>query len=508
MRSLWSTSIRYKLMLLFFVITLGAILVIYFYVVPQLESNLTSQKLDGLKQDATTYSKPLQDLMESEVPKARLDSLTRRIAEQTDTGVTLLGIPKNELDPTEPAPPWVISDSRETQRKVAPSRANVLNAAQSRKITTSTRSEGGRRLGQAAKPLLYRGEAPWVVVFSEPLGDVADNVALIRRQILIAGAIALVAALIAGYYASGALTRRLKRLERASGEVAAGNFSEPIKVDSEDELGQLARAFNEMQRRLARLDEARKEFIANASHELRTPIFSLGGFVELLEDEEIDEETRAEFLATMHEQVDRLQKLTTELLDLSRLDAGSLELELEPVPLRTLAGQVAGEFAAAAARQGAQIEVSANGYDGAGEEADVEAQCDPERVAQILRVLLDNSLTHAGEGAEIDVVANRTAPGAGRPEEASLSVADNGPGIDRRDLPHVFDRFHSGNNAQGTGLGLAIARELAERMLGRLEVSSQPGKSVFKLVLPLAESDPRSDLPRPPAAFTAGKIAT
>jgi signal transduction histidine kinase len=176
--------------------------------------------------------------------------------------------------------------------------------------------------------------------------------------------------------------------------------------------------------------------------------------------------------------------------------------------LRTLAGQVAGEFAAAAARQGAQIEVSANGYDGAGEEAEVEAHCDPERVAQILRVLLDNSLTHAGEGAEIEVVADRTSPGGGRPEEALLTVADNGPGIDRRDLPHVFDRFHSGNNAQGTGLGLAIARELADRMLGRLEVSSQPGKTVFKLVLPLAESDPGSDFPRPPAAFAADKIAT
>ena len=84
----------------------------------------------------------------------------------------------------------------------------------------------------------------------------------------------------------------MKRLERAAGEVAAGNFSEPIPVDSEDELGQLRAAFNEMQRQLARLDTARKEFIANASHELRTPIFSLGGFVELLQDEDLDEETR------------------------------------------------------------------------------------------------------------------------------------------------------------------------------------------------------------------------
>jgi two-component system OmpR family sensor kinase len=499
MSSLWSTSIKYRLMLLFFSITAGAILVIYFYVVPQLESNLTSQKLDGLKRDAASYSAPFQKVMNGDVPKAKLDSLTRRIAEQTDSGVTLLGVPINELDPTSPAPPYVISDSREAKRKVEPSSENVLTAARERGVKTTTTSDSGRRLAQAAKPLIYRGHPFWVVVFSEPLDDVAANVSLIRRQILIAGAIALVAALIGGYYASSALSRRLKRLERAAGEVAAGNFSEPISVDSEDELGQLARAFNEMQRRLARLDEARKEFIANASHELRTPIFSLGGFVELLEDEEIDESTRAEFLATMREQVDRLQKLTTELLDLSRLDAGSLELELEPVPLRTLSMQVAGEFAAAAARQGSEIEVGGDGHD-----PEVEAECDPERVAQILRVLLDNSLTHGGGETTIQVRADRTRSNAGKQVEAVLTVADNGPGIDRRDLPHVFDRFHSGNSAQGSGLGLAIARELAERMLGRLEVSSQPGNTVFSLVLPLAREEPKLDVHRS-AAFPAGR---
>jgi two-component system OmpR family sensor kinase len=494
-RRLWSSSIKYRLMVLFFSITAGAILVIYFYVVPQLESNLTSEKLDGLERDAATFSPRLQDAIGSEVNARELDLLTRRIAEQTDSGVTLLGIPVNELDPTSPGPPYVISDSREAARKVEPSRETVLEVARDGNVETATRSEGGKRLAQVAKPLFDRGEVTEVVVFSKPLGDVADNVALIRRQILIAGLIALAVALISGYYASSALSRRAKRLERAAGQVAAGNFSVPIPVDSEDELGQLAQAFNEMQRQLARLDQARKEFIANASHELRTPIFSLGGFVELLEDEEIDERTRAEFLATMREQVDRLQKLATELLDLSRLDAGSLELELEPVPLRTLASQVAAEFGAAAARQGAEIEIVPNGSGG-----DIEAECDPERVAQILRALLDNALTHTGEGTSILISASRVEPRPGERAAAVLTVTDNGPGIRRPDLPHVFERFHSGNAAQGSGLGLAIARELAERMLGSLDVSSRPGNTVFKLNLPLAREQRGPDGRRPIAA--------
>jgi signal transduction histidine kinase len=497
------TSIKQRLVLLFFSITAAAILVIYFYVVPQLESSLTSEKLDSLKRDAATYSRPLQDAIDREVTGRELDSLTRRISEQADAGVTLLGIPRNELESeSSDPPPYVISDSREARSKPEPASAKVLEAARTRKVTTATRSQGGQRLAQAAKPLLYRDEPAWVVVFSEPLTDVADNVALIKRQILIAGLIALAVAMISGYYASSALARRVKRLERGAGEVAAGNFSDPIPIDSEVELGELARAFNEMQRRLARLDQARKEFIANASHELRTPIFSLGGFVELLEDEDIDEDTRAEFLTTMREQVDRLQKLTTDLLDLSRLDAGSLEFELEPVPLRTLARQVAGEFAAAAAMRGSLIEVV-----GDAAAPEVEARCDAGRVAQILRVLLDNALTHSGDGTSVSISAE-VEPGPRGEPAAALTVTDNGAGIRKTDLPHVFERFHTGNTAQGSGLGLAIARELAEHMLGRLEVDSLPGKTNFKLTLPLVRTRPTRDSERAETSREASLTGT
>ena len=136
----------------------------------------------------------------------------------------------------------------------------------------------------------------------------------------------------------------MRRVERAAADVAHGRFIEPLPVDSEDELGQLTRTFNEMQAQLRAVDIARKEFIATASHELRTPIFSLGGFVELLQDEDLDDETRREFLDTMAEQVERLQKLAVDLLDLSRLDSGSVELQPEPVDLAELTRSVVGEF--------------------------------------------------------------------------------------------------------------------------------------------------------------------
>ncbi len=129
--------------------------------------------------------------------------------------------------------------------------------------------------------------------------------------------------------ASASTTRRWPRaasagLQDAARKVADGNFETTIPVASVGQLGQLARTFNEMQRRLAELDSARKQFIANASHELRTPIFSLGGFVELLEEEDPSPEERAEFVRTMRQQIERLTKLTADLLDLSQLDAGAM----------------------------------------------------------------------------------------------------------------------------------------------------------------------------------------
>jgi signal transduction histidine kinase len=235
-------------------------------------------------------------------------------------------------------------------------------------------------------------------------------------------------------------------------------------------VGQLAVALDEMQGRLARLDSARKEFIANASHELRTPIFSLAGFVELLEDDDPDPETRAEFVRTMREQVERLRKLTVDLLDLSKLDADAIQIRHERVDLGALAERVAGEFRPVLERRRCRLDVT-NG-------APVSARADPDRVAQIVRILIDNALTHTPEGTAITVSTKTTEVAA------SLVVSDDGPGIGPRSRERVFERFYTGDDVSGSGLGLAIARELALRMNGSLDVRSRRGRTEFELRLP------------------------
>lgn len=470
-------SIKNRLALLFFIITASAIGIVYFYVVPQLESSLIDEKLSSLQSVSNVYSRPLQDAIDRGLEARQLDSLVRRVAQRAGTRVTLLGVENPSARTPASIRTFVIADSQRLRSALNSSYVVATRSVLGGRTRAGTDSIDDARVAMAATPLALNGRRDWVAVFSSPLQDVIDNVGVIQAKILVAGGIGLFVALIAGYFAARTVARRVKRLEEAAEDVAAGRFGHPILVDSEDELGELARAFNEMQRQVARLDVARKEFIAKASHELRTPLFSLGGFVELLQDEDLDPETREEFLKTMREQVDRLTKLATDLLDLSRLDAGALELQAKDVDLGDVARSVIQEFGPVAGQHKTRIDLAIP------VDQDIEAYCDAERVAQIVRILLDNAITHTPTGTRVTVSAD-TANGA-----ALLSVADNGPGITDRDLDQIFERFHSADSSSGTGLGLAIAQELAEHMDGSLDVSSASGRTTFTLQLPVGQPD-------------------
>jgi signal transduction histidine kinase len=462
-------SVRNRLALLFFVIIAAAVGFIYLYVVPQLRSSLTAERLDQLEQVAAEQTPQLEAALARATPPRPLEALVRGIDQRSGSRLTVLGV-REGTDGPEPA--FVVADSEVERSAVLPSYPAASVAAATGELASAVETSAGRELGETAVPLGAAGEPQWIAVFSADLADVDDNVDLIRRQILVAGAIALLAALAAAWLVARAHSRRLRRLEEAAEKVADGDFSSPIPVDSSDEVGQLAMTFNEMQKRLERLDSARKEFIANASHELRTPIFSLGGLAELLEDDDPGPEARAEFVRTMREQIARLTKLTVDLLDLSKLDADAIEVRRERVELVDVARRVAEEFVPAADRHGSAIEIDDSDRAAAG--------ADPDRVAQILRILIDNALTHTPEGTAIKVGT------AAQDGWSGVVVADDGPGIDARSRERVFERFYTGDDVSGSGLGLAIARELALRMNGTLELRSRRGRTEFELRLPAA----------------------
>jgi len=309
----------------------------------------------------------------------------------------------------------------------------------------------------------------------------------VKQRLLVAVAIALPLAWLVGAAAALALASRIRRLERAAARIAAGDFARPVIDGGRDEVAELAGAFDDMRVRLERTDRARRDFIASASHELRTPIFALGGFLELLEDEADPAEQR-DYIATMRDQVRRLTRLATDLLDLSRLDAGAT-LASDDVGLAGIAETAASDFAAAAERRGATISVSSD---------DVVALGDETRIGQICRVLVDNALRHNPPGVHIWIAC------AARGGRAILRVADDGPEIVEAARERLFDRFYRGQgSSEGSGLGLAIARELAARMGGSLELVAAPEGKAFDVSLPLAPADGA-----PPAAVPPAPVRT
>jgi len=233
-----------------------------------------------------------------------------------------------------------------------------------------------------------------------------------------------------------------------------------------------------------RMQHVKAEFIANASHELKTPLTALSGYLEMLEDEE-DEQVRAEFLSDMRSQTERLQNLARTLLDLSRLDANAVTFRTEEVDLEELLYGLRRDF----------------GYTGRPLNIRVQedvplVETDPIQLHRTLAILVDNALKYSEEGAPVDLSLSRE---DGR---AVISVADRGCGIPEAEIPHIFDRFYraqGSSRADGTGLGLALAHEITDHLGGEIRVRSRPNDgSTFSVFLPLTSGPPNTNGSRPP----------
>lgn len=469
---------REKLVIWIFAVTVIAIAVNYISLVPRLENQLEQDRVQSLEDDVTLYkwqasfqqaAAGLPAEVVNQIGTGQLTSYAFTLDDQFNYRVRIYLVQTDASGQKQLLS--TVDSGRSTLKIGVPTEDPIaLQALAEGKQVSGVSDIGEVSYAEVAFPTTANGEPNFVVVVADSLSDVNEIVSRLSGRILIAGLIALVVALLVGLLAARAMTLRVRRLERAALDVSKGNFTQPLPVDSTDELGELARAFNTMQDRLGRSDAARKAFIATASHELRTPLFSLGGYMELLRDEDLDADTQHEFLETMDRQIRRLQKLATDLLDLSRIDAGTLEINSERVELGDLAGAVTREFEPRAMQHDSRLKVHSG--------ADVTAECDPDRVAQVVRILVDNALSHTPAGTAIDVAVQ------GENGVARLSVTDDGPGIPAAELPLLFERFHTGDRSGGTGLGLSIAREIALAMNSRLDVNSQPGRTAFTLTLP------------------------
>ncbi len=299
---------------------------------------------------------------------------------------------------------------------------------------------------------------------------------------------ALLAALILFSGLINSMRAPLARLVEGARRLADGDLETRVEAGGPVEIATLGKAFNEMAvslerdaRERDRVEQMKDDFVLTVSHELRTPVTVVKGFSEMLTAQPRALNARQrEAAEVIADSASQLQTMINDLLDLARSDAGKLRIDAEPTPVDSLAQMVGRQMRPNFEEKKQRLTVNVD--------KDLpEVQADRDRIAQVLANLLTNAYKYAPEGARVRLSASRVG------EEVEFAVSDNGPGLGKEELDHVFERFWRAQSGEtqavgGTGLGLAIAKSLIELHGGAISATSTPGKgATFRFVLPVAQ---------------------
>ena len=369
-------------------------------------------------------------------------------------------------------------------------------------LAPSTRLAFSVELPLSEQPLAPDGTLQLEVVVSVPFTVREATLAQVRAALVGAGALALLVSLGVGVWAARRLTIPLDRLGSFSTRLAHGQLDARVPPAGVEEIDQLGDQFNLMADRLTeslQLLEADRdrlrEFVADVSHELRTPLAALRTYTELQRDG-VDEKTRHEFLDRSSEQLSRLEWMSANLLDLSRIDAGIFPMDVRVGDLREPIRAAVEASAEAAAGRGIGVTYAAPS-------TMVAIRFDRERIVQLVNNLVGNAVKFTPRGGTVAVQVLDQA------EAAVIEVSDTGPGIPPAELPRIFERFYRGTNlgqarASGSGLGLAIARSIVEMHGGFIDVTSVLGEgAVFRVVLPRQGAAAAGELASEPASVSS-----
>lgn len=337
----------------------------------------------------------------------------------------------------------------------------------------------GRGLGNQ-KPgkgpaVVAAGPANAVAQLAISLDSIDATLAGVRETLQLAAVGLLIVAAVAVWLVTRFGLRPLARVAGAADRIAAGDLGARAALPvGDDEVGRLGRAFDGMAERVDATLRAQRAFAADASHELRSPLTVLGGYVDILARGESDADTRSTTLAAMRREIDRLSRLSADLLLLTQLEAGGGRLNPRAVDL----GLLVDDIGAAARVIGPDREVAVE------RSGPLPVMADPDRVTQAVMNLVDNAVRHAPPGGTIRITASRV------DGDAVVAVANPGTPISARDLPRVFDRFFqagdtTGRKSQHAGLGLAIVKAIVEASGGAVSAASDVHETRFEIRLPV-----------------------
>ncbi len=330
-------------------------------------------------------------------------------------------------------------------------------------------------------PLGYNDEVIAAVFVNTPIPEMQKARTSVFRFFIISVLFSAVISVVLVYIFSRRISKPLKQIRDAASVVASGEFQKKIDIDTDDEIGELARSFNQMVSDLENVEEMRRGFIANVSHELRTPVTSIKGFVEGILDGTVPEDKHREYLSVVKDETHRLSRLIDDLLHLARMEAGELELSLSYFDINELVRLCIIKLESLIVQK--DIEVEADFME---EKTFVHA--DRDAIQRVVLNLLHNAVKFTPDNGSIKVFT-----GTMSRERITVSVQDNGVGIERGELNRIWDRFYKsdksrGKDRSGTGLGLAIIRNLLSQHNQEIWVESKKGMGT-RFTFTLSRSD-------------------
>ena len=311
-----------------------------------------------------------------------------------------------------------------------------------------------------------------------PLSQIDQRLDRLRNIVMVAASLTAIIALLLGFWIARSFAAPLSRMTNMAQLYSEGDYKQRLEIDRQDEIGELAKTLNLFAETAAQREATRRDFIANASHELKTPVTAIQGITEtLLEDASMDDETRQQFLQKVNDQSIRLSQLISDLLALSRLESSGSD-SFKNIDLKEIIEDSCKVLQFFAKEKTLSLDVRCP-------ENKVVISGDEESLNQLLINLLDNAIKYTPEGGKVTVQLTTNH------EQVIIEVEDNGIGIERADQKRIFERFYRVDKARsktlgGTGLGLSIVKHIVIRHQGHIALESAPGQgSLFRVTLPL-----------------------
>ncbi|GHU69454.1 hypothetical protein AGMMS49992_00160 [Clostridia bacterium] len=335
-----------------------------------------------------------------------------------------------------------------------------------------------RWMGYTAVPIMMDGSRVGILLSVSPVQDVVSQLIAVQDQMLTYFALAAAAGILLSVVFSKIITKPLQGLAAGIERMSRGDLGSRVPVTGGREMAELARTFNEMSQRLENLDDARNQFVSNASHELKTPLSTMKILIEsMLYDPNTPAELRQEFLTDINKEIDRLTLIIGDLLTLVRVDSGEVRLRREELKLAEVTRETARRLSPLLSERGQELTL--NLVD------DIIIFADRSKISQMIYNLLENAIKYTPPHGKIRVQLTRDGG------KALLDVADSGMGIPESEQPHIFERFYRVDKARarttgGTGLGLSIVRQAVQLHDGEITLTSEEGKgATFHVRLPM-----------------------